>query len=358
MDKNNKEETTMVYNQNSTGSREIKLARGRTLKASPVFDSYWKFACKRQDMFMRRIGGAPPPWTDNRVLASGRFTNVYRASDRVSQYLIKNVIYEGRQTAQEIFFRTLLFKIFNKIETWETLKSELGEISWKWFEFDEYAPVLDTMKANGQAIYNTPAYRHGRLNYFNETKHHRIHLRSLEWMMEQRIPAQIERAKSLRQVYEILHGLPLLGGDGFLAFQYTIDLNYSEMINFAEMDFVKAGPGAVSGIYKCFAGLSESEIIRIGSEIIRAVADIADDEFDRRGLKFQTLWGRPLQLIDIQSLFCEVNKYARSVHPDIQGTDGSTQIRKFKSPNPKPLPQWYPPKWKLQLPAVCGGGGN
>jgi alpha-glutamyl/putrescinyl thymine pyrophosphorylase clade 1 len=94
----------MVYNQNSTGSREIKLARGSTLKASPVFDSYWKFACKRREIELKRLAGDPPPWADDPVLAKHRFTNVYRASDRVSQYLIKNVIYEGRQTAQEIFF--------------------------------------------------------------------------------------------------------------------------------------------------------------------------------------------------------------------------------------------------------------
>jgi len=54
-------------------------------------------------------------------MLSYRFTNVYRASDRVSQYLIRRVIYEGDQSEEEVFFRTLLFKIFNRIETWEIL---------------------------------------------------------------------------------------------------------------------------------------------------------------------------------------------------------------------------------------------
>ena len=38
----------------------------------------------------------------------------------------------------------------------------------------------------------------------------------------------------------------------FLAFQYVIDLNYSPLINFSEMDFVVPGPGARSGFRKCF----------------------------------------------------------------------------------------------------------
>ena len=75
------------------------------MKATEVFDTYWRFAALRQDLFMRRVVGGRPPWTEDPVLASYRFTNVYRASDRVSQYLIRNVLYRGEQTGKEMFFR-------------------------------------------------------------------------------------------------------------------------------------------------------------------------------------------------------------------------------------------------------------
>jgi alpha-glutamyl/putrescinyl thymine pyrophosphorylase clade 1 len=212
------------------------------------------------------------------------------------------------------------------------------------------------MKANGaiyKTVYVTPPQG---LRRFGEPSKHRNHLRLLEWMMEQRIPARIERARSLEEVYKILYKVPSFGGSGFFAFQYTVDytvdLNYSEMIDFSEMDFVAAGPGAQSGIRKCFestGGLTDSDVIR-------AVAEMADREFERLGLRFQTLWGRRLQLIDYQNLFCEVDKYLRVVHPEIIGR--GTQIKPFKKPNPAPLPQWYPPKWKLRLPSVCGGGDD
>ena len=35
------------------------------------------------------------PWTSDYILQTYKFTNTYRASDRVSQYLINNVIYTG-----------------------------------------------------------------------------------------------------------------------------------------------------------------------------------------------------------------------------------------------------------------------
>lgn len=99
--------------------RNVRLTAGRVLKVTPVFDTYWRFATLRQNLFMSRVLGAPPPWTQDPVLVKHRFTNAYRASDRVSQYLIRNVLYKGEQIPDEIFFRTLLFKFFNRIDTWE-----------------------------------------------------------------------------------------------------------------------------------------------------------------------------------------------------------------------------------------------
>ena len=39
--------------------------------------------------------GQPAPWTSDPILRRHRFTNCYRAADRVSQFLISQVIYAG-----------------------------------------------------------------------------------------------------------------------------------------------------------------------------------------------------------------------------------------------------------------------
>jgi hypothetical protein len=322
--------------------REIIVKPSHVLGATDVFDTYWRFTARRQTLFMSRVAGMPPPWTDDRVLAAHRFTNVYRASDRVSQYLIRNVLYRGEQTAEEIFFRTLLFKFFNRIETWEELRSRLEVISWKTFNLEHYAQVLDSMLQRGEVIYSaayimpSPSFGHARK--------HRNHLLLLDHMMRDGLPLRVERARSLSEVFEMLHGYPSLGD--FLAFQFAIDLNYSQMLDFSEMEFVVAGPGARSGIRKCFAdtgGMSDADLIR-------AVADMAGREFERLGLSFITLWGRPLQLVDCQNLFCEVDKYARIVHPEFTGRSGRVRIKQRFVPKPGPLCQWYPPKWHLDVP--------
>jgi hypothetical protein len=141
--------------------------------------------------------------------------------------------------------------------------------------------------------------------------------------------------------FDALRAYSMVGD--FLAYQFITDINYSELTNFSEMEFVVPGPGARDGIYKCFAdlgGYSEADIIRLTTER-------QEEEFAQRGLAFRSLFGRPLQLIDCQNLFCEVAKYARVAHPEIAGLSGRTRIKQRYRPLGPAMRYWYPPKWGI-----------
>jgi hypothetical protein len=325
-------------------NRKIKLPGGRVLTATPVFDTYWRFACKRQEAFMRRVHGAPPPWSDDPVISAHRFTNTYRASDRVSQYLIRHVQYDGDQSVDEIFFRTFVFKLFNRIETWEHLVDALGQVRAKGFSRSRAESALDRWRASGETVYSAAYIMPSPA--FGAVRKHANHFRLVEHMMQDSAPQKVATAKNMESVFSLLRGYPSLGD--FLAFQLTIDLNYSAIMNFSEMDFVVAGPGARDGIRKCFAGVDGLS----DADVIRAVADMADAEFSRLGICFQDLWGRHLQLIDCQNIFCEVSKYARVVHPEFPGESGRTRIKQRFVAASRPVPQWYPPKWNVMPPVT------
>src|SRR5271156_4474009 len=79
-----------------------RLPRGG--RQTKVFNTYWRFAAKRQEIFFRRLSGVVPPWSDDPILLEFKFTNAYRASDRVSQYLIRNVIYGSDESPEDTFF--------------------------------------------------------------------------------------------------------------------------------------------------------------------------------------------------------------------------------------------------------------
>jgi len=64
-------------------------------------------------------------------------------------------------------------------------------------------------------------------------------------------------------------------------------------------------------------------------------------------LNFKDLWGRPLQFIDCQNLFCEVDKYARIAHPEFSGLTGRVRIKQKFRTNFKIINYYYPPKWGI-----------
>lgn len=315
-------------------------------KPTVVFDSYWRFAAERQRVFFSRLEGKPAPWSDDPILNEYKFTNAYRASDRVSQYLIKEVIYEGSSEPEEVFFRIILFKLFNKIETWRLLEAQLGGIHWASYRYRDYDRVLSQAMASGNAIYSAAYIMASGHGIFGVQRKHQSHLKLLELMLAESVPERLAECKNMRHGFELLRSYPLFGD--FLAYQLITDINYSELTNFSEMEFTMPGPGARDGIRKCFSslgGLSEVDIIRL-------MADRQELEFERLGIEFQTLWGRRLQLIDIQNLFCEVGKYARVKHPEITDISGRTRIKQKFKKHSQQIQYFYPPKWDLKIPKV------
>jgi thymidylate kinase len=308
-----------------------------------VFDTYWRFASERQEVFFRRLQGQRRPWTADSIIEEHKFTNAYRASDRVSQYLIRNVIYRDDlpSSPEEVCFRILIYKLFNKVETWELLEKALGAITYEDYNFKRYDSILTKALSRGERIYSAAYIMPPGSRAFGHLAKHQNHLELLESMMCDDVPLRLAGARRMQDAFDLLLSYPTIGD--FLAYQFVTDINYSAVTNFSEMEFVMPGPGALDGIRKCFSslgGLNEPEIIKL-------VAERQVDEFARLGLQFRTLFGRRLQLIDCQNLFCEVDKYARAAHPEFLGRTGRSRIKQRFSPIAKPITFWYPPKWEI-----------
>ena len=310
-----------------------------------AFETYWRFAAERLAMFYRRRRDPLGPWTSDPILRLYRFTNTFRATDRVSQYLIREVQYGADRSEEpiEVFFRTLLFKIFNKIETWEALEAVHGPLAWRSIDLDALDRTLTLLHSRGRSIYSAayiiPAPPFGR------DRKHSNHLALIARMMADQLPDLLRRAPDLRTVYQRILAYPGLGP--FLAFQYAIDLNYSTLLDFDESKFVVAGPGALDGISKCFSATNG----RSPEAIVQWVTDRQEIEFAKRGLDCQGLFGRPLQPIDCQNVFCEVSKYTRVAHPELKGVANRQRIKqKYKRVERGLDPLSFPPRWNLN----CG----
>ncbi|GCL42629.1 MULTISPECIES: nucleotide kinase domain-containing protein [Nostocales] len=305
-----------------------------------IFDTYWRFAAMRQEVFFNKLKNVRPPWTSDPILNTYKFCNAYRVSDRVSQYLIKNVIYDENksQNEEEVLFRILLFKIFNKIETWEYLESKIGDyITLSNFDLEGYSNILQEAMNIGYVIY-TSAYMSCASKEFGYDKKHQNHLALIDKMVvKDRVINRIVKAKSLEEIFHILESYPLLGK--FMAYQLATDINYSEVINFDENSFTIAGPGAERGIDKCFIDTKGKSY----ADIIYWMTENQENQFQRLGLNFKSLWGRPLKAIDCQNLFCETDKYCRAAFPDLKSN--RKKIKAKFTATPQPIDYFYPPKW-------------
>jgi len=312
------------------------------LRARPTttdgFDAYWYFASERHQIYLRRLAGQEGPLTHDTVIAGNRFTNAYRAADRVSQYLIGSVQYNQDWDWTDTFARTLLFKIFNRIDTWEHVVAQIGEPTSQLL-LDGSVDRAIAEIAGTRPIYSA-AYIMPPPRTSSGPKYER-HLSLIRRMLNDEAPLRVQSSSSLAGAFETLRSYPSIGG--FLAYQYVTDLNYSVHLTFSEQEFVVAGPGAQRGLRKCFvdsADYSDDYLIRWTFEQQRVA-------FARRGLTWNGLWGRELQLIDIQNLFCEIDKYTRVAMPELARYAPGKRIKQRYRPNSVPIGAWFPPKWGI-----------
>ena len=228
------------------------VARRSRPRPSKLYPLIWGFAFKRQLVYLQRVSGEAGPWTDDPVLAAYRFTNAFRAADRVSQYLIRLAYADEHASLDTLFLRTILFKIFNRIDTWDDIVRKLGPPVAHRFDYaacDDLLAFRRTRAPIYSAAYIMPSG--GR----SGTPKHRMHLRLIRDMVADDLPAKLAGTRSLRDAYTLLRAWPTLGP--FLAFQYAVDFNYTTLMSHPEHSFVVAGPGALDGLVKCFESLGD-----------------------------------------------------------------------------------------------------
>lgn len=306
-----------------------------------VFDLYWYFASERQRVFERRVSDENWPWTNDPILQTFKFCCVFRACDRVSQYMIRAVAHDSEHCSPEDrLFQIIAFRTFSKIETWEAVRIFLGrQPIIEDLRSDAFARALGFARERNGGLY-TGAFILCATDAYGKSVKHLNHVELFRHMfIRDCLGTRLLTANSLKDIFDLLHQYPLMGD--FMSYQTAIDLNYSDLINFSENDFTQPGPGAIRGIRKAFLSLGDYSPI----DIIHWMVDRQDVEFARLGYKFGGLWGRPLHAIDCQGLFCETDKYCRQALPEL--ASARKRIKARFSVSPEPLQLFFPPKWGI-----------
>ncbi|EIN11463.1 hypothetical protein PUNSTDRAFT_50445 [Punctularia strigosozonata HHB-11173 SS5] len=378
---------------NSKGIIMLKTPKGPravTVLRPELLDGFYDFMAARHQAFERRYAHAdgfpptpltdpasvdeyevqqlePSEWSDDKILQKYSFANVYRMLDAGTQYLITNVINEGPQDLEETFFRVLLYRCFNKIDTWELLVDGLGEdkLTYAYFQtpagMAAYEGILRRARGRRQALYTAayiiPAPPLGRAQNMEN------HLRMIRLMMDTGLPHELAKVKHLRDAYEIMHLYPSMGP--FLAFQLALDLNMTPYLNWSENEWAPDGPGSRACLRKIFgdssAGVESHLMIHLASpEVQRA-------HWERIGYTPSLHPALPplpanakgwtkgvngvgkglhagISVVDVEHSLCEAEKYYRIRYPDVKGA--RTEVKPYKPKgSSKPVTRVLPHKF-------------
>jgi hypothetical protein len=285
--------------------------------------TYLDFVVERHKVFERRQAGEQPPWTEDQILLTHKFTNCFRVLDYGSQFWVTDLMVQDDPTPKDVMARAILYRHTNRPAAWIALRNMLG----RYPLFEDMQPWLadtlcDLRDNHGLQIFSG-AYMILAERQTKGVDKARGVVTESRRIAEEAWPA-FEKATSIEERYDALHE-PKGMGD-FMAMQTLTDYGYSGLVPDEENQFVVAGPGAHRGAKAI--GLKFPEALSWAHEQFCTLDDAP------------LLEGRPLSLMDIQNTFCEFSKYARfASRPPKQS------LFEPAHPGVQPAPV-LPPHWK------------
>lgn len=298
---------------------------------SPFFD----YAREREAVRLRRADGQKRPWTDDPIIDTYRFCNVYREDDATTIWF-RTWVRDLYDNSPEVLLATVLFRWFNRITTGDAIFRQLGDYTpdgkgsirtaFGQFLVDGRTDSIKeaVLRYCGKGPYVTGAYiiktpdgmnkLDGVLwcvDQFNtqqkmlaEKKHEGLvgWRDAAAWMLDS--PGRV----SLEQVWSWLKEFPFLGD--FMAYEIVTDLRHTALLNKAPDIYTWAnpGPGAMRGLNRLHGrDLDKKQQKYLYICEMRKLLELAQGDFAYAWPK----GANPIEMRDIEHTLCEFDKYER-----------------------------------------------
>ena len=253
------------------------------------------FIRARHEIYLVRQSGDPPPWTDDPILGSFRFCNVYRELDRVSAFVNS---WLRRHDPEDVWFAAVVARLTNEPDTMEAL----GRAT-PWCP-DRYVRVIKSLMERGRA-YN-PAYMISVAGLGSGSKpvlQAEFQLTPMWRRRKMLRPSQNDTLQSWAMQLGIFNGI-----GSFISAQVVADVKHFPPLLRARdwWTFAQSGPGSRRGLNRV-----------MGREVR---APWTEDAWRLRLAELQTevdkviwewCWPR-LDAQNLQNCLCEFDKYERA----------------------------------------------
>jgi len=273
---------------------------------------FWTFVGERQSIWDRRIRrGLPPPWTHDTILATNRFTNVYRELDPGTRYVLTEIL-EVDAPKPDRVFNTMVYRLIGRAETHRAL----GFMRLCNFDPSEFESRLKYIRARQEPVF-TAAYMVSGYRFMGS--HDKIvNVSRLFARLHSGFDGFYEdlaRSRNLAEAFGFVRDQEGFGS--FLAYQVLVDLTYGTrrdaggVLSLSPARWAIAGPGARKGIRILTIDAFAPEL-----EVMTWLQSHQREEFSRNSVDFRFLEDEDgntieISLPNIQNCLCEFYKYSK-----------------------------------------------
>jgi hypothetical protein len=304
-------------------------------------DDFLRFVVERHRIWELRQAGAPMPWTDDPVLSTRKFTNVFRVLDPGTQFVLTD-LFDEDTSERDLLMRLFLYRHTGRIETWQWLElclgryplvSDLDDVLEAFKEYRGVAHVrtrtADPKNAGRktQTDYVRSVFTNAYLVFPQSGVPGTDKLESIVDLTQrlftpgspQYVMDQWAAARTQQQRFKVLRQHKGVGD--FMAMQILTDWGYFCSED-REDEFLVPGPGSIKGAAALDPNAKTLDVVHRVVKEVRGLADVP-----RLGYRVPSL-------MDIGSnLLCEWSKYVR-----FRGQPVPTTTYKPAHPGPQPAP--------------------
>jgi hypothetical protein len=210
---------------------------------------FFAYARERYRVYLLRLEGKPFPWTPDPILKKYRFCNVFRTDDKVTQWILQNLLKplvpdDDAVVDWRLLPITVAARFINRIDTLSAVKDILLNDGW---DSRAMKRALTTVRQQGGKVV-TGAYMIRTPFGVNKIKGLDQILHPLQKWSRQEGYRHYER---LQDQHQWLCTFPYIGS--FMSYEVVTDLSYLFPYE-DKMTWANAGPGAARGLSRVLDG--------------------------------------------------------------------------------------------------------